>query len=236
MCALLLGCAGSQKGAGSSGPPPNTSGMSGPLQVVGPRCAGGVCACRRVDDYGKPLEPERDEETSATGMKRYEIRTGRGLDPISISVAGRGTLEKNIVGPEPSCGYIDLPPGKHVIRVRAKPTNPEAGMQPAFWVSEHSATQKSWYDTFHFRCSENGPCTEGHMEAWLSSMRKNPRGIFDPCGSTRVEGAKWGGQKHGMLPQLVELEMEITLNVYKFEPRFKAGAVRCKGESEQAAE
>src|SRR5262245_19925430 len=86
-CAMLAACA-----AGGEGMKAGVA--KGAIQVVGPRCHEGVCACRRVDEQYQSMEGERDEQPSA-GLKRFEIRTGRGLDAMSISVEGRGRLEKS---------------------------------------------------------------------------------------------------------------------------------------------
>jgi len=214
-----------------------TAKPAGPLVTAGTRCAGGECRCRAVDNAGEPAEPtatdkgEDPEGAPAAGQKRFELRTGRGLDPISITVDGRGTLNKSTERPEPSCGYIDLPPGQHRVVVRARAANVEAGMEPAFFVYEWSGAMKSWYRTFAFRCGGDGMCAEGHLEDWAKTVRATPRGLFDPCGSTKVQGMKWTGQKAPRGPTMAEVEVEFTLNVYPFEPRFPHGAPKCKGPS-----
>jgi hypothetical protein len=232
-CAALLvaGCGNGAKGGGTTAPTPTS------LQVAGARCQGGRCACRRVDDTNRTMEaPDADEGAIAEGQKRFEIRTGRGLNPLSLTIAGRGTLTKSTESPEPSCAYIDLPPGKHTVHLKATASNPDAGQEPAFFISEYSANKKSWYDTFALRCGGgDGVCTQGHMQQWIDKVQAQPRGIFDPCGSVRVQGIKWSGQRSvGTI--LSDVEVDLTLEVYKFAPRFVHGAPTCKGPSDQTTD
>ncbi len=204
------------------------------LATAGARCSNGGCTCRRVDDYGRSQEGAADEGAPAAGSKRFEIRTGRGLDPVSITVEELGTLQKSTLSPQPACGYIDLAPGKHKVRLHATATNPEAGMEPAIFISEYAEGMQSWYDTFAMRCGgdANGVCSEGHMRQWQDAAQATPRGLFDPCGSTRIEGIHWDGQRAPNTvgnAQLAGLDVELTLEVYKFAPRFPHGAPTCKG-------
>ncbi|HEY7956345.1 MAG TPA: hypothetical protein VII38_13675 [Polyangia bacterium] len=204
-----------------------------PLETAGARCSGGVCACRAVDDLGRSLDPHANEGAIAPGEKRFELRTGRGFDPIAITVEDRGTLHKSLTSVEPTCGYIDLPPGRHHIRVRAQAKDPEAGMVPSFFLSEYSYDQQSWYDTFQFRCGGDEVCMLGHMQQWLQKIQATPRGIFDKCGSARVFGVRWdAGRSSGA--KLGDITIDLVLDVYKFPPRFRHGAPTCKGPTPQA--
>jgi hypothetical protein len=231
---LLSACAGQKEGQKPSKPE-----AAGPMAVAGARCSGGVCACRRVDERGEMAEADRDEGPIAEGHKRFELRTGRGLDEVRITVEGKGTLVKTGASPEPACAYVDLPPGRHKVTVRAVATNPEAGQEPSFFIAEHSPEQRSWYDTFRFRCGGGDMvCSQGHMDEWLDAMRahqKASRGIYDPCGSTRVALPRWTAER-AVGPKLADLEVELTLEVYKFQPRFPHGAKTCKGPSPAAGE
>ena len=85
-----------------------------------------------------------------------------------------------------------------------------------------------WYDVFAFACGANGPCIKDDMKAWFDQARAVPRGIFDKCGSTRVEGLRWSVE-HSPEQTLEDLTLELVLHVYKFEPRFKHGTPDCKG-------
>jgi hypothetical protein len=223
--ALLAGCAPSKDAV-----KPTSTEDQKPIATAGSRCQGGTCACRRVDDRYQSIEaPTTDEGAVAEGHKRFEVRTGRGLDGLTLTVEGRGTLTKATNTPEPACAYIDLPPGKHRVKVRAVAANAELGQVPSFFISEYSADKQSWYDTFRFRCGgTDSVCEQGHMDEWVQMVRATPRGLFDPCGSVRVEGVKWNAER-AVGVKLAELEVELMLNVYKFPPRFKHGVASCKG-------
>lgn len=222
---LVTGCA-----ASSSGIKPIADKQ--PIRTAGARCTGGTCVCRPVDNFGQSTEVGFDEGAPSAGTKRFEIRTGRGLDPATVTVEGLGAFEKSTTSPEPSCAYADLPPGKHRVTIHARAGNSELGQEPAIFIREYSADKHSWYDTFQFRCGGNDVCSLGHMEQFLDEAQKKPRGIWDPCGSVRVEGVKWDGGR-GPGAKLSELTVELILEVYKFPPRFPHGAPTCKGPSPQ---
>lgn len=224
--ALLLGACSTN----STAIKPSSTWDKTPIRTAGARCSGGACTCRPVDNYGNSKEVNFDEGAPAAGLKRFELRTGRGYDAATIAVEGMGVFEKSTTSPEPSCAYLDLLPGKHRVTIHARAANAEAGQEPALFVREYSPERKSWYDTFQFRCGGDDVCSLGHMEQFLEEAQKKPRGIWDPCGSVRVEGVKWDGGR-GPGAKLAELTVELTLEVYKFEPRFPHGAHSCKGPS-----
>src|SRR6185312_13605828 len=118
MMALGAGCAsgGHGKTELADVPPPKAG---GPLQTAGPRCQGATCTCRQVDDYGRPAgEGSRNEGDVVAGMKRFEFRLGRGFDPVSVTIDGKGTLRKDTKTVEATCGYVELPAGRHAVRLR----------------------------------------------------------------------------------------------------------------------
>jgi hypothetical protein len=197
-----------------------------PLATAGARCQGGACTCREVDDYGRG--DRSDESAIAPGHKRFEIRTGRGFDRVSVTVEGLGTLSKNTEQVDPSCGYVDLPPGRHRVHMHAVAAKREEGMVPALFINEFGARAKDWYQVFQFRCGGNQPCVKDDLPLWAEGEGKKPRGIFDPCGSTRIEDMHWQVE-HSPEVRVEELSLELVLNVYKFEPRFEHGAPKCKG-------
>jgi hypothetical protein len=160
-------------------------------------------------------------------MKRFELRTGRGLDVIEITVEGRGTLAKQTELVDASCGYLDLPPGRHRLHLRAVARSTDEGMEPALFVSEYGSSTRSWYRTFQFRCGGEGPCSQGFMRQWLEEVRAVPRGLFDACGTTKVESVRWSGQR-SVGTTLGELEVDLVLHVYEGAPRFPRGSMRCK--------
>lgn len=233
---LLSACASGtgSRGGESAELAPLTADTGRPLVTAGARCSSGVCTCRGVDDQGQPLDPHANEGAIAPGEKRFELRTGRGFDPIAITVEGRGTLHKSTTSVEPTCGYIDLAPGRYHVQVRMQAQNPDAGMVPSFFLSEYSYDQQSWYDTFQFRCGGGDMvCMLGHMQEWLGKVHQTPRGIFDKCGSTRIFGVRWdAGRSVGA--KLADVTVDLVLDVYKFAPRFRHGAPTCKGPTPQA--
>jgi hypothetical protein len=230
---LCASCATSAGGGGAA------LAEGGALTVTGARCSGAACTCRVVDDYGRGAPG--DEGAVAPGHKRFELRTGRGNDPLAITVEGRGTLRKSGTDVDAACGYIDLPPGKFRVRLRANAQSADAGQVPALFIREYGERTKDWYDTFEFRCGgQSEVCTLGDMQAWIDRVQKVARGIWDPCGSVRVEGVKWNALR-SVGVKLAEIEVELTLEVYKFSPRFPHGFAKCKGmdptmKAEQEAE
>jgi hypothetical protein len=227
--ALFLVAAGCASGHGKTElaavPPP----ASGPLQTAGPRCQGGACSCRTVDDFGRATgEGSRDEGDVAAGIKRYEFRTGRGFDKMTVTIDGKGTLVKDTAGVEPSCGYVELPPGRHAIRLRIEAKDKVQGIHPRLIVNEYGRNTSSWYDVFQFACGAVGPCIKDDMKEWFDKARTVDRGIFDKCGSTRVEGLNWSVE-HSPETTLEDLTLDFVLHVYKFEPRFAHGTPTCKG-------
>jgi hypothetical protein len=197
----------------------------GAIVTVGERCKGGACACRELDATGRgPLTQEGAVEA---GQKRFELRTGRGLDQVTITVEGRGTLTKPSETAAGACAYIDLPPGKHHVRYRAVAARPDEGMAPALLINEYSSRTHDWYDTFRFKCGDPEPCTKDDLADWGQKQQALSRGILDPCGSTRVENVRWD-VAHTADVRVTELTLDFVLEVYKFSPRFRHGG-ECKG-------
>lgn len=199
-----------------------------PLVTVGPRCSGGSCTCRQVDDQGNSLAGAEAEAPPAEGMKRFELRTGRGPDDVQITLEGRGTLHKAHEPLEAACGYVDLPPGEHRLRVRVKANPSEGGASPKVLVYEHGERTGSWYGSFGLSCGETGPCTHGELEERIAKLAR-ARGLFDPCGSVKIGGIKWDAEKAAD-ERVTSLDLELVLKVYKFPPRFPRGGA-CKGPS-----
>jgi hypothetical protein len=228
MMLLAAGCAsgGHGKSELASVPPPSSS---GPLVTAGPRCSGATCSCRSIDDYGRPTgDASRNEGTVAAGMKRFEFRTGRGFDPASVTIDGRGTLTKDASQAEPTCGYVELPPGRHAVRLRIEAKDVAQGIHPRLLVNEYGTGTRDWYGTFSFACGETGPCIKEDVKQWIDKVRTVDRGIFDKCGSTRIEGVRWSVE-HSPEQTLEDLTLDFVLHVYKFEPRFAHGTPTCKG-------
>lgn len=229
MMVLGAGCASGGQGKTELAtlPPPKAG---GPLQTVGPRCQGSSCVCRAVDDFGRPTgEGSRNEGEVAPGMKRFEFRTGRGFEVETVTIDGRGTLTKDTSKVDATCGYVELAPGRHAVRLRIEAKDRAQGIHPRLLVDEYGKGQNDWYSTFAFECGGgNGPCIKEDMKDWFDKARAVDRGIFDKCGSTRVEGIRWSVE-HSPEQTLEDLTLDFVLHVYKFEPRFVHGTPTCKG-------
>jgi len=212
--------------ASSGNSKPTRVAAASPMQVAGDRCHGDTCICRSVDDFNRSAITE--EPGVPEGQKRFEIRTGRGFDIIEVTVEPKGTLRKAHELVDAACGYLDLLPGKHHVRVHVKAASETDGMVPSLFINEWGTRTHDWYDSFAFKCGGNGACTKDHLALWAETDGKKPRGIFDPCGSTRVENVRWDGS-YASDVKVLELELEFDLNVYKFTPRFPHGSKTCKG-------
>ncbi len=179
-------------------PPPPPAAAGQPLHGDGPRCKDAHCSCRAIDENGNSLT--KDEGDVTPGYKRYEIRTGRSLDELSVDIEGHGTLVKEAGTPEPACAYVDLAPGHYRLRLHGKAST-EAGMVPSLFVYEYGTRTHDWYWTYQFRCGDgsgNDVCTQGDLDTLATDAKKS---LFDPCGSTKVEGDRWQG-RHGAGQQM----------------------------------
>jgi hypothetical protein len=217
-------CACTKNAAPVAGPLPE-----GKLVTAGARCSGDKCTCRTVDNYGRPAGEPSSEGDVAPGQKRFEFRTGRGFDRTTVTIESRGTLVKETTLPEPSCAYVDLPPGHYRVVLRAEAKDQAQGIQPRLVVAEYGTETKDWYDTFSFACGDGGQrCIKDDMNEWLGKVRGVPRGIFDKCGSARVSDIAWHVE-HSPEQTMEDLTLEFVLHVYKFPARFKHGTPTCKG-------
>lgn len=225
LACAAVGCASGPRTELAAVPPP----ADGPLVTAGPRCNGLSCTCRAVDDYGRTNgDDRRDEAPIAAGQKRFEFRTGRGFDKMTVTIDSRGTLNKDVALAEPSCGYVDLLPGRHAVRVRVEAKDKVQGIHPRLLVNEYGRETKDWYGTFAFSCGAAQPCIKDDMKAFLDDVRAHDRGIFDKCGSTRIENVRWSVE-HSPEQTLEDLTLDFVLHVYKFDPRFPHGTATCKG-------
>jgi hypothetical protein len=199
------------------------------LVTAGARCSGEKCTCRNLDNYGRATGESSSEGTIAAGQKRFELRTGRGFDKTTVTIESRGTLVKETTLPEPSCAYIDLPPGTYRVVLRAAAKDEGQGIQPRLMIGEYGSETHDWYNTFAFSCGgEAGRCIKDDMNDWFEKAKQVNRGIFDKCGSTRVTDIAWHVE-HSPEQTLEDLTLELTLHVYKFPPRFPHGTATCKG-------
>src|SRR3712207_5381649 len=102
------------------GPPPAKA-TTGAL--AGPPCTGQSCT-----GMTSPAEAGVPEDG---GLKRFEIRLGRTPHELWATLPGR-VLYKSPERPE-MCFYVDLPPGKHPIELRASQST---GVSAAISIAE----------------------------------------------------------------------------------------------------
>ncbi len=174
---------------------------------------------------------ETDVETAppAPGMKRFELRTGRGDDTMRITIEGVGTFVKSGPSPEARCIYVDLPAGAHRVRYHVTAANPTQGAEPRLRISEYSEKFKRWYRTFSFRCTDgSAPCSKDLAKDEFDRLVKQSDGKFDPCGSTKVQGLRFSTDREADA-SVGDFNLQLVLNIYKFTPRFAPDTPNCKG-------
>ncbi len=235
------GPSGERAGSGSGKLPPQVLDKSdvsetiAPFPGVGARCGGKpgpeLCTCRDVDMFGHGTSPDGDVETSPPpeGHKRFELRTGRGDDTMRITIEGVGTFVKSGPTPDARCIYVDLPAGAWRVRYHVTAVNPSQGAEPRLRISEYSPRFKRWYRTFAFRCTDGSePCTKDLARDTFAILTRTTSGKFDPCGSTKAQGLRFWTDKE---PDAAvgDFNLQVVLNIYKFDPRFPPDTVRCKG-------
>ena len=87
---------------------------------------------------------------------------------MSVTIDGKGTLTKDQTTVEPSCGYVELGPGRHAVRLRIEAKDKAQGIHPRLLVYEYGKGQNDWYATFAFACGGgNGPCIKEDMKQWF---------------------------------------------------------------------
>lgn len=207
--ALWAGCA-KDRAMIAIGPPPakQTTGA-----LAGPLCQGGACQCAaNPDDAGLP-------EGNA---KRFEVRLGPSPYELWFKVPG-GVLYKSPERPE-MCFYVDLPPGTHVVELRASQPH---GLSAAVAISELGAKAKTWYSTFRFSCGTPGACSFEELDGKKAEYAQVTKNLHDPCGSTKVRDLIWdtGRSPDQQVPS--ELGVRLKLQVYKFEPAKPHGDPSC---------
>jgi hypothetical protein len=104
----------------------------------------------------------------------------------------------------------------------------DGGLSAAFEIHELGTFTKSWYDTFAFACGTPGTCSNDELDEYREKMAAYTRNIFDPCGTTKVQQITWdaGRAPDQMHPK--DLQVEATLNVYKFDAKKPHGDPSCR--------
>jgi hypothetical protein len=183
-------------------------------ELVGPLCRTRSCECRSgPDEAGMPSGVD----------KRYEIRVGPVPGEMWVTV-GDNTLYKSREQAT-QCFYLDLPPGKHEVGVRARG---ESGFSAAVRIAELGAEGPWWYDTFNFSCGAPGRCTLDRLDHWREIFLTHAvRNVLDPCGSTAIRDIKWrtGRVRDRLYP--TSMQLQFVLDVYSFTPRYPPGHREC---------
>ena len=218
---VLAGACGGPAGQGGS-PAPAGSGPQGQLEprteavLAGPLCQSDSCRCREGDaDAGSP----------AAGLKRFEVRLGPSDDPLWTVVDGMVMFKSD--QRQEACFYVDLKPGTHEVRFRDRG---KQGLNAAVAIAEQGGAEDAtwWYHTFDFQCGagQPGACDVESIERWKQQVTAL-RGKHDPCGSTKVQTIRW---ETGRMPDRTrpdEIDLHLTLNLYKFTPENPPGSDEC---------
>lgn len=216
---LLAACGGSQT--------PKTQVEIDPLPdpvtvgtLSGPLCSTQACMCRAegaAQDGGAGV-PEIE------GMKRFEFRVGPTENALWVMVDDMVLYKTDEHAQD--CFYLDLGTGQHKVTLRA---SRPGGLSAKLSISEYAPGVESWYDTFDFECGVGGACSNDELHDWRDSLEKYKRNLHDACGSTKVKGIGWdsGQAPDQMHPE--DLQLELTLDIYKFEPEHPHGAEECAG-------
>lgn len=187
--------------------------------LSGPLCTDQACQCRDASapgdgGAGVPDDPAR---------KRFELRVGPSehelwvkLDDMVLYKSGERATD---------CFYVDLLPGDHAVTLRAKNTG---GVSAQLDISEYGAATQSWYRTYHFDCGAGGGvCDHDDLDAYKASLAQYPRGLQDPCGSTKAKGISWDTGRAPDFTHPEDLQVELTLQVYEFAPEHPHGDAAC---------
>ena len=207
-------CSGGARQTPPIAPPPArmTQGV-----LAGPLCEGDHCRCR---DASAPADGGAG--TPADGSKRFEVRLGPSPQEL-WAVVGGATLYKSPERPE-ACFYLDLPAGDTPVELRA---SDKSGVSAQWTIHELGAQTKSWYDTFHFECGAPGACSFEELDDAKPKYQAYPHGVEDMCGSVKIKGLTWdtGRSPDELHPS--ELDVHLTLDVYKRVPTQPHGDPSC---------
>jgi hypothetical protein len=213
--ALLLvavaGCAGTRPPA----MPPLPSWDTTSANLAPGRCTGATCVCRAAegDDFEKTPIPD--------GMKRFELRVSTGPGVAWVTIDG----ERFYKGGERSteCWYLDLGPGKHPVALRTHSSEPQGGFGVELSIREHNPKGPWWYETFSIRCGWPGACDVESLRDWKRRVEGYEENRQDACGSVKLRGIGWvtGRVPDALHPE--EIAMDVTLDVYPFEPKEAPG-------------
>jgi len=205
-------------------PPPHEVAIKPPPEPMtratlsGPLCQTDTCRCRdaKAPADGGAGVPE-------PGRKRFEVHVGPGANPLWVTIDDMVLYKSQEHAEE--CFYVDLAPGTHKLVFRASHAG---GVSAALDVSEYGAATKSWYETFRFNCGSPGVCANEDMDAEKARYATMPRGVHDACGSVKVQDLAWDTGTSPDQAHPEDVQLELTLNVYKFAPKHPHGSDQCK--------
>ncbi len=210
--ALLVACSGSQKTGPTLPAPPDRLTRA---TLVGPLCHGTECRCADTPAQAGP--------PPSSAVKRYEVVIGP-VDNEMWTTIGDNVLYKSTERAT-ECFYLDLPaPGDVPVTVRA---HGRAGYGAHVAIHELRADGKGRYDTFDFICGAPGVCRMDQIEAWQQSLDHYPRGIHDPCGSTKIERVHWDTGRLADIHVPNDLYLTFAMKIYPFAPKAPHGDPRC---------
>jgi hypothetical protein len=183
--------------------------------LAGHRCDVGHCTCRAQD----PLETSPPEQP----YKRFEARVG------SSSGVGWVTVDSHVLYKSAEraedCFYLDLAPGRHEVSLVLREGEAQAGVGGELAISEYA--NEAWYSTLRFLCGGSGPCDREALRSWKDDLAAKRRDLWDPCGSTKVQGVTWDLERAPDALTPGKVLLRFTLNVYDFVPRHPPGSDQC---------
>ncbi len=194
-------------------PDPTTVGV-----LSGPLCSTQACMCRAegaAADGGAGV-PEAED------LKRYEFRVGPVENALWVMVDDMVLYKSDEHAQD--CFYVDLPKGQHQVTLRAQRSG---GLSAKLAISEYAPGVESWYETFRFECGVGGTCSNDELHDWRDSLEKYQRNLHDPCGSTKIKQVGWDSGRAPDQTHPVDLQLELTMEIYKFPPELAHGDPAC---------
>ncbi len=183
--------------------------------LVGSLCGDGICRCRISDSQaGQP---------TAADHKRFEFKLGPAANELWVTVNGM-TLYKDKESNN-QCFYLDLAPGRHNVRLRARD---RMGVAAGLAISEMHTNNYWWYKTFQFRCGTPGGCEKTQLARYRDSLNNYQRGIHDPCGSTKIHGLNWESGRLSSGRVLRYLDFRFALDIRGFVPKHPSNHPACR--------
>jgi hypothetical protein len=215
LAAMVAACGGTQQQQVTIDPPPAPATRA---TLAGPLCQDGqTCPCRDESAPG-----DGGAGAPAEGLKRYEFRVGPASNAVWVTVDDMVLYKSEQRASE--CFYVDLAPGDHKVGMRA---HQQGGLGAAVTIREYGAAAKSWYDTIRFACGAPGACSNAELDQEKADLAQAPHGVHDLCGSTKVKGLAWNTGREPDAEHPEDLQVELTLQIYKRLPDKPKGDPTC---------